>query len=40
VWVADDADGWYDVEITLAGSDSFRRRLTGHIENGQPSTTG
>lgn len=40
VWSTESADGWYDVEITLAGSTTFRRRLTGHIENGEPSITG
>jgi len=33
-------DGWYDLEVTVASDPSFRRRLTGHIENGLPSVTG
>jgi phospholipase C len=38
--VTDDADGWYDVELTVADDTSYRRRLTGHIEDGLPSITG
>ena len=33
-------DGWYDIEIAVDGDPAFRRRLTGHIENGKPSITG
>jgi hypothetical protein len=40
VWSAEDSDGWYDIEVTVDGDPSFRRRLTGHIENGKPSVTG
>jgi phospholipase C len=36
----DQADGWYDVEITVATDPSFRRRLTGHLEDGLPSVSG
>ncbi len=36
----DPADGWYDVEITVADDSSFRRRLTGHIEDGLATITG
>jgi phospholipase C len=32
--------GWYDVEVTVAEDTSYRRRLTGHLESGQPSVTG
>jgi len=31
--------GWYDVEVTAAGDDTFRRRLTGRIETGRPTVT-
>ncbi|MET9295235.1 phosphocholine-specific phospholipase C [Streptomyces sp. NPDC003077] len=34
------AHGWYDLELTVAEDDSFRRRLMGHIENGRESVTG
>jgi phospholipase C len=33
-------DGWYDLEVTVDGDDTFTRRLMGHIENGSPSVTG
>ncbi len=33
-------DGWYDIEIAVDGDPAFRRRLSGHIENGKPSITG
>ncbi|WP_433327580.1 phosphocholine-specific phospholipase C [Spirillospora sp. CA-294931] len=32
--------GWYDLEVTAAGDAAFRRRLMGHIENGEPSVSG
>ncbi|MGW1347243.1 phosphocholine-specific phospholipase C [Kribbella sp. NPDC002412] len=32
--------GWYDVEVTTAEDTSYRRRLTGHLETGNPSITG
>ncbi|MEU6033883.1 phosphocholine-specific phospholipase C [Actinomadura sp. NPDC047616] len=32
--------GWYDVEITIRGEKTFRRRLMGHVENGRPSVSG
>ncbi|WP_433021448.1 phosphocholine-specific phospholipase C [Kribbella sp. CA-294648] len=32
--------GWYDVEVTTAEDPTYRRRLTGHLENGSPSVTG
>jgi phospholipase C len=38
--VTDLADGWYDLELTVAGDRSFRRRLTGHLEDGLPSVSG
>lgn len=34
------AHGWYDLEITAAGDEGFRRRLMGHIENGRVSVSG
>nr|WP_206323522.1 phospholipase C, phosphocholine-specific [Streptomyces sp. HNM0574] len=34
------AHGWYDLLLTVEGDDSFRRRLMGHIENGEESVTG
>jgi len=36
----DSTDGWYDIDVAVDGDPAFRRRLTGHIENGQPSVTG
>jgi len=36
-WPTD--QGWYDVEITAAEDPTYRRRLTGHLESGRPSTT-
>ncbi|MDI3386137.1 phospholipase C, phosphocholine-specific [Streptomyces sp. B-S-A8] len=37
---ADEAHGWYDLEIVAAGDGPFRRRLMGHIENGRDSVSG
>ncbi|MGW8379567.1 phospholipase C, phosphocholine-specific [Streptomyces sp. ODS28] len=37
---AADAHGWYDLELTAEGDDSFRRRLMGHIEDGKESVSG
>ncbi|MCP3816807.1 phospholipase C, phosphocholine-specific [Streptomyces sp. A3M-1-3] len=37
---AADAHGWYDLDVTAAGDDAFRRRLMGHIENGRASVSG
>lgn len=37
------AHGWYDLEVTVQGADGepgFRRRLMGHIENGEASVSG
>ncbi|NGO71908.1 phospholipase C, phosphocholine-specific [Streptomyces sp. SB3404] len=34
------AHGWYDVALTADTDASFRRRLMGHIENGEESVTG
>ena len=34
------SDGWYDVTVTVSGDSSWSRRYVGHLENGQPSTTG
>ena len=36
-WPTD--QGWYDVEVLSPDDDSFRRRLTGHQENGRDSVT-
>ncbi|WP_225728147.1 MULTISPECIES: phosphocholine-specific phospholipase C [unclassified Nocardia] len=35
-----DTDGWYDVTLTLPARPNWRRRFTGHLENGRPSRTG
>lgn len=32
--------GWYDVEVTTTQDQTFRRRITGRIENGAPGVTG
>ncbi|MCI2420485.1 phospholipase C, phosphocholine-specific [Saccharopolyspora sp. K220] len=32
--------GWYDVEVTTSQDTSFRRRITGRAENGEPGVTG
>ncbi|MEV6226703.1 phosphocholine-specific phospholipase C [Saccharopolyspora shandongensis] len=37
-WPTD--QGWYDVEVTAAQDQSFRRRATGRVENGAPGVTG
>jgi phospholipase C len=39
-WDTEDAEGWYDLDLSLAEDTSFRRRLMGHIENGRPSVSG
>ncbi|MFJ9446809.1 alkaline phosphatase family protein [Kitasatospora sp. NPDC101235] len=39
-WDTEDAQGWYDLDVSIAEDTSFRRRLVGHIENGLPSTSG
>jgi phospholipase C len=42
-WVLDsclEADGWYDLTITLSSDASWSQRLTGHLETGRPSITG
>ncbi|MFJ5924867.1 alkaline phosphatase family protein [Kitasatospora sp. NPDC092948] len=39
-WDTEDADGWYDLDVSVAEDASFRRRLMGHIENGKPSISG
>lgn len=31
--------GWYDVELTATGDDTFRRRLTGRVETGRTTVT-
>ncbi|MFG3351444.1 phosphocholine-specific phospholipase C [Streptomyces sp. NPDC048001] len=37
---AADAHGWYDLEVTAAEDEGFRRRLMGRIENGRPGVSG
>ncbi|MEB3366407.1 phosphocholine-specific phospholipase C [Saccharopolyspora mangrovi] len=37
-WPTD--QGWYDVEVTTTQDASFRRRVTGRVENGAPGVTG
>ncbi|WP_249124542.1 phosphocholine-specific phospholipase C [Saccharopolyspora erythraea] len=37
-WPTD--QGWYDVEVTAAQDRTFRRRITGRVENGAPGVTG
>ncbi|MER5390605.1 phospholipase C, phosphocholine-specific [Saccharopolyspora sp. NPDC002686] len=37
-WPTD--QGWYDVEITTSQDQTYRRRITGRAENGQPGVTG
>lgn len=42
-WVLDrcgDADGWYDVTVTVSSDARWSQRLTGHLETGRPSITG
>ncbi|WP_107058945.1 phosphocholine-specific phospholipase C [Streptomyces sp. NRRL B-1347] len=39
-WRTSDERGWYDVEVTAAGDETFRRRLMGHIENGRAGVSG
>jgi phospholipase C len=34
------AHGWYDVIVTVAADAGYRRRFTGHYEDGAPSHTG
>jgi len=33
-------NGWYDIALTVDDHKAFGRRFAGHVENGQPSTTG
>ncbi|MGZ0146964.1 phosphocholine-specific phospholipase C [Kribbella sp. WER1] len=37
-WPTD--QGWYDVEITTPDDPTYRRRLTAHLETGNPTITG
>ena len=37
-WPTD--QGWYDVEATAVGDPSYRRRLTGRVEDGRPGVSG
>jgi phospholipase C len=42
-WVLDscsEADGWYDLTVTVSSDSSWSQRLTGHLETGQPSISG
>ena len=34
------ADGWYDFTVTVSTDPAWSRRFTGHLENGEVSTTG
>lgn len=36
----EESDGWYDIEVTVAEDATFRRRLTGHVEDGLASVSG
>jgi phospholipase C len=33
------ANGWYDLAVTAGGDSGYLRRLAGHVENGQPSSS-
>ena len=39
-WLAAMNSGWYDLTVTVEEEPEFRRRLCGHIENGQESISG
>lgn len=39
-WDTEDAQGWYDLDLSITEDKFFRRRLMGHIENGHPSISG
>ncbi len=39
-WATEDANGWYDLTLTLDQDPAYRRRLMGHIENGHDSISG
>ncbi|MFF2748862.1 alkaline phosphatase family protein [Kitasatospora sp. NPDC058048] len=39
-WSTNDAQGWYDLTLTVAQDASYRRRFMGHIENGKESISG
>ncbi|MFE3289549.1 phosphocholine-specific phospholipase C [Rhodococcus sp. NPDC059234] len=38
-WTVRSTDGWYDATLTVSEDRTFRRRLTGHIENGRVSVS-
>jgi phospholipase C len=38
-WVLSASSNWYDLKATVTGLSNWMRRLCGHMENGQPSTT-
>jgi phospholipase C len=42
-WILDacgDADGWYDLTLTVSNDSSWSQRLTGHVETGRASVSG
>ena len=39
-WLTAMNSGWYDLTVTVEEEPRFRRRLCGHIENGQESISG
>jgi phospholipase C len=42
-WVLDscgDAEGWYDVTVTVRSDPGWSQRLTGHLETGRASVSG
>jgi phospholipase C len=39
VWDLRSSQGWYDITVTVPSDKGFVRRLAGHVENGQPSTS-
>jgi phospholipase C len=42
-WTLDacrDADGWYDLTVTVSNDSSWSQRLTGHVETGRASVSG
>jgi len=39
-WLTVMNSGWYDLTVTVAEEPGFRRRLSGHIENGKESISG
>jgi phospholipase C len=39
IWTLSASDHWYDLSVTLAGSDNFLFRYAGHVETGEASMT-